>query len=535
MITRFTLLLCLFVTTLFAQNDCSDAIIVCGNVGYSGLSATGQGVQELNGSNTCGGVENNTIWLQLKIKTGGTLGFVLTPNSSNIEIDFDFFIFGPDATCGDIGQAIRCSTTNPEASGASNNTTGMRDTETDTAEGPGEDGNNFVQWLTVEDNETYFLVIDRPIGSSNFSLEWTGTALFFDQPVFNNPDGIALDMRQCDDDGVDDSKTDFDLTLNEAMLFGDQDTDDFTLTYHEGLNGAITGENPIGTPEFFRNTITPQTVYMRITNIATGCFETLSFEIEVPNDIVAGEPLDLYECDSDGLGQQEFNLAQNETLLRNGNPDTAVLYFRTQQNAIDNVDPIPVTFTNEARTQTIWARVYSTAICLGHDYASFTINVLPAPNMEYTLDVDDFRGDDNAVRIVMDDASVPFEYSFDGSPYGDDPRFSGLEPGPHRFSIRSADGCKTVFGDVVLLDYPRFFTPNGDGKNDTWRLPYLNFYPEAVVTVYDRFGRVITGFKGGSPGWDGTLDGTPLPATDYWFVLQLDNGRIIKGHFALVR
>lgn len=76
----------------FAQNDCSDALVVCGNTGFDGLSATGVGTQELSGSNTCDSEENNSIWLKIVINQGGTLGFVLTPQSSAIEIDFDFFV-----------------------------------------------------------------------------------------------------------------------------------------------------------------------------------------------------------------------------------------------------------------------------------------------------------------------------------------------------------------------------------------------------------------------------------------------------------
>ena len=86
---------------IYSQNDCSDALIVCGNSGYQDLNATGVGVQELSGSNTCGSQENNSLWLQVNINTGGKLGFVLTPTfsdgttNSDLAIDFDFFIFGP--------------------------------------------------------------------------------------------------------------------------------------------------------------------------------------------------------------------------------------------------------------------------------------------------------------------------------------------------------------------------------------------------------------------------------------------------------
>ena len=82
--------------SVHTQNDCIDALIVCGNTGFEGLNATGVGVQELDNSNTCSSMETNSLWMRLSINTGGTLGFVLTPESPNISIDFDFFVFRID-------------------------------------------------------------------------------------------------------------------------------------------------------------------------------------------------------------------------------------------------------------------------------------------------------------------------------------------------------------------------------------------------------------------------------------------------------
>ena len=134
-----TLFLLLNSILIFSQNDCSDAIVVCGNDGYQNLTAIGVGIQELNGSNTCGSEENNSLWFKVTINTAGNLGFTLTPTdelgntNTDLVVDFDFFLFGPNVDCGNIGQAIRCSTTNPLAAGSSSNLTGMNTTETDTA------------------------------------------------------------------------------------------------------------------------------------------------------------------------------------------------------------------------------------------------------------------------------------------------------------------------------------------------------------------------------------------------------------------
>ena len=516
---------------LLAQSDCIDAITVCGNAAYSGLNATGPGIVNdfpMN-SNDCGSFETNSLWLKLPVHTGGTLGFTLTPTDADINIDFDFIVFGPNATCGNLGSAIRCSTTNPAASGATNNRTGMNETETDISEGPGVQGSSFVQWLTVNAGEVYYLVIDRPIGASDFTIEWTGSATFNDAPVFNNPQGISLDIAQCDDDATDDQISTFDIAAHRQMLIGNQAN--VTLTYHESINDAIVGINAIANETAYNNTSNPQTLYMRLEKTDTECFITLDFDITVTNPVVAGEPLDLSLCDSEETGKRIFNLAQNDALIRDGNATASVTYYNSLANAQQEFGALPAQY--ESGNATIYARLENTQGCHGFDIVEFTLTVLPLPDIVYTLQIKDFTPSDNSITIVMPDPEN-YEFSLNGGVFSDNTVFNGLLPGPYTISIRAKTGCKTVSEDIVILNYPRFFTPNGDGDNDVWRIPYLNFQPNATVTVYDRYGKVITGFNG-SGGWDGTLNSHKLPATDYWFVLQMDTGRIIKGHFAMVR
>jgi len=82
-----------------------------------------------------------------------------------------------------------------------------------------------------------------------------------------------------------------------------------------------------------------------------------------------------------------------------------------------------------------------------------------------------------------------------------------------------------------------FFTPNGDNINDTWQVYGVSsvFQPNSIIYIFDRYGKLITQIKASSKGWDGTLDGNPLPATDYWFSVTLDDGRVYKNHFTLKR
>ena len=247
-ITFFATLVLFFANTkAMAQNDCIDAIVICGDANLSGLETNGFGTQEIFANNACSSQENNSIWLKIKIKQGGTFGFVLTPESSDLVVDFDFWIYGPNVTCGNIGTAIRCSTTNPLNASLTYNTTGMNATETDVSEGPGQDGDGYIHWMNVNDNDVYYIAIDRPVGESNFSIAWTGTATFYDVPVADNVNGI-VDLHECSPASQPDIAI-FDLTPNLAGALGSQ-TDVAALSF-TSYNDAINAINPVSNPQNF--------------------------------------------------------------------------------------------------------------------------------------------------------------------------------------------------------------------------------------------------------------------------------------------
>jgi gliding motility-associated-like protein len=355
--------------SLYAQSDCPDAIIVCGNDDYYGLNATGIGVQEL-GANACFSAENNSLWLKIMIKEGGTLGFTLTPEEADdLVVDFDFWIFGPGVSCSSLGTAIRCSTTNPLAAGLSYNTTGMNDTETDVSEGLGPNGNSFVQWMDVNDGDIYYLIIDRPHGASNFSIEWTGSATFHDIPVFNNPDNIPLNRVQCDNDGIADGKAVFDLTVYQEMFIGPQTG--VALTYHLSENDMITGENALQNPQAFINTEPVQTIYLRMADVVTGCYSNLTYTISVTPGI--GVLQNLYACDDNGIAT--FNLAENDIAAANGSLNSIVSYYASLEEAESATNSIGPLYENlqPYQPQTLWARLdKADEGCV--DFAAFTIN-----------------------------------------------------------------------------------------------------------------------------------------------------------------
>ena len=76
---------------------------------------------------------------------------------------------------------------------------------------------------------------------------------------------------------------------------------------------------------------------------------------------------------------------------------------------------------------------------------------------------------------------------------------------------------------------PGGLSPNGDGNNDSWEIQGLVDYPDASVTVFDRWGQKVYSGTSQDPAWDGTTNGRECPTADYYYVIDLGNGQTYNG------
>jgi gliding motility-associated-like protein len=149
--------------------------------------------------------------------------------------------------------------------------------------------------------------------------------------------------------------------------------------------------------------------------------------------------------------------------------------------------------------------------------------------------INDFAGNENSVAIEYT-GSGDYEFSIDGSYFQDNPQFEGIAAGTYIAYARDKNGCGLSDPFVFyVLDYPRYFTPNGDGYNDFWNIDNLDLLPKSTITIFNRYGKLLKEISPSSVGWNGTYIGHPVVADDYWFNLTFEDGKIIKGHFSLKR
>ena len=349
--------------------------------------------------------------------------------------------------------------------------------------------------------QTLYVRITNPHGCHSISILTLQTSA----NGLTAPDPIAL----CDDsDGTDDGFTVFDLTQRNSQILQNL-PQGLQLQYFLTSNDALLAQNAIVAPESFTNTIAySQTVYARIYN-GSECYGITSLEL-------------IAYSFRGSLDDETVILCDGSTVTLDAGNGMDIYQWDTA--LMQDTQTITV---NEPGNYTV--NVVDSNGCKGSK--TFTVQ-LSGKAESAAIDIIDFNGRNNSAAITPAGYG-DYEFSLDGSHYQDSNLFTGLAPGRYTVSIRDKHECGIYTQDFYVLDYPRYFTPNNDGIDDTWKIPYLVFVPEAEVIIFDRYGKVITGFKG-SGSWDGTLNGKMLPSTDYWFTITISN-RVIKGHFAMIR
>ncbi|WP_130733514.1 T9SS type B sorting domain-containing protein [Flavobacterium sp. J27] len=328
---KYLLITLIFIISIsFGQNlpnDCQNYIQACDNQSVS-FNVSGAGIQEINPP-SCSSQENNSLWLRVTIDQPGTLGFTIIPQSNSINEDYDFWVFGPASNCGNLGTPIRCSTTNPAAAGQPNNHTGLSANATDTSEGPGADGNSFVSQLNVLSGQSYFVVIDRPIGSSPFSLNWSGTATilnpFANLNLPNFPNVILCD------EGADNSEP-YDFSVLDAAYLAS--LPGFSITYFASLQDASLNNNPL----ISSTAISQGTYYARISSDSAQCTEIKTVQVLFNN--LATNDVTKTVCENTVMGTVNYDLSSHNNEIYTGNQIVTYSYYTSLIDATNTTNSI---------------------------------------------------------------------------------------------------------------------------------------------------------------------------------------------------
>jgi len=303
----------------------------------------------------------------------------------------------------------------------------------------------------------------------------------------------------------------FHLTEQNQGVLGPLHSAMYTITYHLTEEDAHNGVNAL--PEYYTNVTNGQEIFVRLVhNQISICHGVTSFKLFIGD---YQEP----------VITAEGTICDNGALLLTANAGYNSYLWSTGETTRSIMVSDPGVYT------VIVEKAYGTKVCDGFTEIEIKASITPTIG---TIDTKDWTRDQNEI-IVHTKEEGEFEYSLDGVNYQPENVFSGLEAGVYTIYAKDSNGCGIDTKQVVLMNYPNFFTPNGDGVHDKWRIKYSMMEPQMKVTIFDRYGKLITSFGPNHEGWDGTLNGVQLPSTDYWFVVTRQDGRELRGHFAMLR
>ncbi|MGC6525881.1 MAG: T9SS type B sorting domain-containing protein, partial [Flavobacteriaceae bacterium] len=328
--------------------------------------------------------------------------------------------------------------------------------------------------------------------------------------------GNDSSLTSCDDDGIEDGFKSFTLSDATPSILAGLPSD-YNLAYYETYENALLEQNPL--PNTFTNTIAyNQIIYARIEN-NNQCYGINELELTV------------FKLPQLEQGDQTFFCvdSNSDPVILNsgiiGNP----LDYSYVWSSGETTEDIEI---NQGGTYTV------TATNANNCSQSKSITVVNSniATIE-TIAINDVSSN-NTISIVAT-GEGDYEYALDNSngPYQDDTTFYDVSPGFHTVYVRDKNGCGIANETVSVIGFPNFFTPNGDGYNDTWHIYGINTpsQSESEIYIFDRYGKLLKQLLYNSLGWDGTYNGNPMPTSDYWFYIKLGDNRIFRGHFTLKR
>tara|TARA_R110002167_G_scaffold103346_10_gene267407 strand:- start:1835 stop:3640 length:1806 start_codon:yes stop_codon:yes gene_type:complete len=594
----FILLFFLGASAIWAQvsPDCIGAVPICSNTPING-GTNGYGNDDFNGAAATGcfrpgyngTIESNSAWYHFRTSAAGQFGFNIGYDASE---DWDFALYKSN-DCSNLGEPVRCNffdnTDQNSFLGIGQDPTG----DTDNIQ--------YDSWLDVAPGEDYYLLINNFSNTnSGFSIQFSGDIFdtnpydAMDCSIINNllgppistceGDTVILDATTAgattynwfEDQGagfvpiagqnnptlsvmlsanyrvqvvtpsngniisevqvafsrvptafsISDSASCtgldiYDFTQKDPEVLGSQDPNAYVVSYYSSLADANNGTNVL--PKQYPTQSGTQTIYVRVASV------------DNPNCFDVSEQFQLINLETPTL-----DFPTEAYLCGNGSVDIGYQVAPANYSFLwDTGETTPGISVSQAGNYTLTATNTQSGLSCSD---SKTISVVASnPPTIANIVIEDLQRN-NTVTIETGTVS-DFEYQLDAGAIQQSPVFSNVDPGMHRVTVIDPYGCGAISEDIIVVGFPKYFSPNNDGRNDNWYISGVENLDSAEVFIYDRFGKLMK-YIGINDinGWDGTWNGKPLPESDYWFKLNYidSNGlpataKYINNHFSLKR
>ena len=397
------------------------------------------------------------------------------------------------------------------------------------------DADNLTNALTspytnMTNPQTIFAAITNTVTGCSIST------ISFNIEVFLGAEAVDDFYEECDVVGENDGSTQFDLASRSSIILNGQDPMDFSISYHFTEANAINNIQPL--PLLYETLSNPQIIYARVSNNLRPdeCFEIA--EVTLQTNL-----LPIFDLDDQYilcLTSNDEAVVPIPPVLDTQLPATDYTFEWSFNGTVIPTETGPSLIPTQGGIYDVLVTdiVTSTVtMCTNFDSTEVIESGIPDTfDVEVTSEA--FTG--NNMIIATATGNSTYEFSLDYGPWELDGEFEDVTGGDHLILVRDVNGCGILTRNVTVIDYPKFFTPNGDGNNDTWTIKGIDSQPTAVIYIFDRYGKLLKQLSPTSPGWDGTFNGNNMPSSDYWFSLQYtepinDERRTFKAHFSLKR
>lgn len=319
----------------------------------------------------------------------------------------------------------------------------------------------------------------------------------------------------------------FNLNSLVPTLLAGQDPTMYTVTFYVTEENAYLQTHPLTTEAAEEYISGTAVLYAVVTNNETGCTNgtpvAVELVVEELGEVVLVQDTDVVCVDATNNPVIGTNLGAGFAYLWNTGAETPTI----------EVTEGGEYFVTVVHTNSINQCIYES------NHLFFEEASLPGVTPHIIQSA--MFSSNNTVEVITEGAGISeYGYILDSGMEQTTGLFENVEPGVHTVTITELHGCGRLEVTVNVIDYMKYFTPNGDGVNDTWRIIGLESQPNAQVFIFDRYGKLLKQKASTAIGWDGTYNGTPMPSEDYWFKViytDINTGTVkeFANHFALKR
>lgn len=334
----------------------------------------------------------------------------------------------------------------------------------------------------------------------------------------------VTDVNGCSDDA--------DVTINEPALLEATFISTEDASCGGSCDGLVNYMPEGGTPPYEFNLLPTGTIGVADGNIGSlcagdyqmvlfdlyNCFDTLDFTINEPDPLVIDVLLDAPTCTGMFDGSAEINLS--------GGTGELTLFIEPEETDFLVIDSVTYTLSGLGESEiyfeledSIGCRLLDTLVIVPDIITDMVLTMFSTPETCW-------NANDGTATVAVQNGFLPISYEWDDPNNQVTATAAGLSPS-QEYTVIVTDDIGCTLSASVFVDPTEgcFFistaiTPNADGVNDTWILGGLEYFPQAKINVFNRWGQLVYNSTGYSAQWDGTYQGQLLPIADYYFTID---------------